>query len=77
MVGDRICLNGNIDLIYVIKMGTPEQIREAVRQAILDAAPGGGFILGTSDSIRDTEPENVRAYFQAARDYGDYRHLGR
>ncbi len=77
MVGDRICLNGNIDLIYVIKMGTPDQIREAVRGAILDAAPGGGFILGTSDSIRDTEPENVRAYFEAARDYGDYRHLGR
>lgn len=77
MVGDRICLNGNIDLIYVMKMGTPEQIREAVRQAIVDAAPGGGFILGTSDSIRDTELENVRAYFQAAHDYGDYRHLGR
>lgn len=77
LVGDRICLNGNIDLIYVIKMGTPEQIREAVRQAMVDAAPGGGFILGTSDSIRDTEPENVRAYFQAAHDYGVYGHLGR
>ncbi len=77
LVGDRICLNGNIDLIYVIKMGTPEQIREAVRQAIVDAAPGGGFILGTSDSIRDTEPENVRAYFQAAHDYGKYGNLGR
>jgi len=77
LVGDRICLNGNIDLIYVIKMGRPEQIREAVRQAIVDAAPGGGLILGTSDSIRDTEPENVRAYFQAARDYGVYGRLGR
>ncbi|MHB0874437.1 MAG: uroporphyrinogen decarboxylase family protein [Anaerolineae bacterium] len=77
LIGDTVCLNGNVDLIYVIKMGTPEQIRDAVRQAILDAAPGGGFWLGTSDSIRDTVPENVRAYFQAARDFGDYSHLGR
>jgi len=76
-IGDCVCLNGNIDIVYVIRTSTPEQVREAVRQAILDAAPGGGFILGTSDSIRDAPIRNVRAYFQAARDYGDYGHLGR
>ena len=75
-VGDRICLNGNVDIINVIKDGTPEQVRQAVRQAILDAAPGGGFILGTSDSIREAPPENVRAYFEAGRRYGHYAHLG-
>lgn len=75
-VGDRICLNGNVDIINVIKDGTPEMIRETVREAILDAAPGGGFILGTSDSIRDAPVENVRAYFEAGRRYGDYSHLG-
>jgi len=75
-VGDRICLNGNIDLVNVLMLSTPEAVRESVRQAILDAAPGGGFILGTSDSIRDAPLENVRAYFQAARDYGRYSHLG-
>jgi uroporphyrinogen decarboxylase len=70
--GDRICFNGNVDLINVIKDGTPELIHQTVRQLILDAAPGGGFILGTSDSIRDTDLANVRAYFKAARLYGDY-----
>jgi hypothetical protein len=54
-----------------VKEGTPETIAEAVRQAIEIAAPGGGFILGTSDSIRDGTPdENVRAYFAAAHKYG-------
>jgi len=76
-IGDAVCLHGYMDLIYVIKMGTPEQIRETVREAILTAAPGGGFILGTSDSIREAPLENVRAYFEAGRTYGDYRHLGR
>ena len=75
-VGDRICLNGNVDIINVIKDGSPEQVRQAVRQAILDAARGGGFILGTSDSIREAPLENVRAYFEAGRRYGNYAHLG-
>ena len=74
--GDKLCLNGNVDLLHVIKEGTPEFIRRNVRQAILDAAPGGGFILGTSDSIRDACPANVRAFFEAARRYGDYTHVG-
>jgi uroporphyrinogen decarboxylase len=73
LYGGRTCLKGHIDLLYVIKEGTPETIAEAVRQAIEIAAPGGGFILGTSDSIRDGTPdENVRAYFAAAHKYGKY-----
>jgi len=76
-IGETVCLHGYIDLLYTIKMGTPQQIRQAVRQAITTAAPGGGFILGTSDSIRESSLENVQAYFEAARAYGDYRHLGR
>jgi len=70
-IGDRVCLMGYVDIIYVIQRGTPELIEHTVRHAIEVASPGGGFILGTSDSIRDGTPlENVRAYFQAARKYG-------
>jgi uroporphyrinogen-III decarboxylase len=76
MVGDSICLNGNIDIISVVKDGSPELIEEKVREAILAGGPGGGFILGTSDSIRDAPIMNVRAYFAAARRYGNYPDLG-
>ncbi len=76
-VGDRLCFNGNVDLLHVIKDGTPELIHNTVRRAILDAAPQGGFILGTSDSIRDASRTNVQAFFEAARKYGDYTHLGK
>ena len=70
-IGDRVCLKGHVDLLYVIKHGTPALIDQTVRDAIEIAAPGGGFILGTSDSIREGTPlENVRAYFRAARKYG-------
>ena len=69
-IGDRVCLMGYVDLLYVVQRGTPELIERTVREAI-DAAGPTGFILGTSDSIRDGTPlENVRAYFDAARRYG-------
>jgi len=72
-LGDAVCLNGNVDLQTILR-GTPEQVDAAVRSAVSAAAAGGGFWLGTSDSIRDgSPPENVETYFQAARKYGKYR----
>lgn len=73
LYGDRVCLKGYVDLLYVLKMGTVDDVVRAVREAIEIAAPGGRFILGTSDSIREGTPdENVRAYFDTAHRYGGY-----
>jgi len=70
-IGDKVCLKGYGDLLYVIKMGTPEAVERMVRTAMEIAAPGGGFIFGTSDGIREGTPrENLRTYFDAARKYG-------
>jgi len=69
-IGDRVCLMGYVDLLHVIQKGDPELIDRTVRRAIWTAGPTG-FILGTSDSIRDGTPlENVRAYFDAAARHG-------
>jgi uroporphyrinogen decarboxylase len=73
LYGGQTCLKGYVDLLYVLKMGTPELVEQTVREAIEVAAPGGGFILGTSDSIREGTPmENIQAYFETARRYGQY-----
>ena len=71
-IGDDVCLKGHIDLYHVIRKGTPDLIRDTVREAIGVAGPGGGFLLGTSDSIRAAPVNNVRAYFRAGRDFGRY-----
>ena len=67
-----MCLNGGIDTVNTVWRGTPESIDRAVRDAISAAqAPGGGYILGTSDSIvEETPPENFRAFFEASRRHG-------
>ena len=72
-VGDRVCLKGGIDQVNLICFGDPEQVRAGVRQAMNAAKAGGGFILGTSDSIRPESPdENIRAFFDAAHEFGRY-----
>lgn len=70
LIGNRVCLKGNIDLLNVIRLMKPAQIRDVVRRTMAAAAAGGRFILSTSDSIRDGTPlENVRAYFDAGREF--------
>ncbi|MGQ9556197.1 MAG: uroporphyrinogen decarboxylase family protein [Anaerolineae bacterium] len=73
LYGARTCLKGYVDLLYVMMMGTPESVEKTVREAIAVAAPGGGFILGSSDSFREGTPlANIHAYFAAAHKYGRY-----
>jgi uroporphyrinogen decarboxylase len=70
VVGDRMCLMGNIDIEHVLRCGAPRDVDAAVRDAV-EAADGGPFILSTSDGILEQTPlANVRAYFSAARRHG-------
>lgn len=71
--GHRICLKGNIDCTGQLCTGSPDDVREEVRQCLQAGAPGGGFILSSSNTIhRGVKPENFRAMVAAAREYGQY-----
>jgi len=73
MVGDRVCLVGNIDCAHLLPHGTPEQVEQAVIQAIRDAGAGGGFILSSSNSIHSSvNPANLAAMIEAAHRHGEY-----
>ena len=73
LVGDKVCLTGNIDCARLLPHGTPAQVCEAVRQAIADAAPGGGYILTSSNSIHSScRPENFIAMIRACHEFGSY-----
>ena len=73
LVGDKVCLTGNIDCAHLLPHGTPEVVREAVRQAIADAASGGGFILMSSNSIHSSvNPQNFVAMVRACHEFGRY-----
>ncbi|MDD5704350.1 MAG: uroporphyrinogen decarboxylase family protein [Kiritimatiellae bacterium] len=50
MFGDRLSFWGGVPVEALI-VGTPEDVRNAVRTAMERGAPGGGFILGPSHSV--------------------------
>lgn len=72
--GQRLCLMGNLHTTEVMLLGTADDVEKAAKQAIDDAAAGGGFILSTGDQCgRDTTLENIFRMVQVARTYGRYR----
>lgn len=71
--GERLCLMGNVDLDTLLTLGRPEQVEREVRRLIRDVAPGGGYILSTTNVLtRYTPPENALAMYRAAEKYGQY-----
>jgi len=71
--GDTTCLIGNIDCAHLLPHGTKEEVREAVRKAIGDAAAGGGFMVSSSNSIHSScNPENFVAMIEAVKEFGAY-----
>lgn len=71
--GDRIAVMGNLDCTELLPNATPEQVELAVQETIAKAAPGGGFVLASSNSIHPAvRPENYRAMIEAARRWGAY-----
>lgn len=68
-VGKRVCLMGNLDPVGVLLQGSVSEVEQAARQAIADAGPGGGFILGSGCEVPPaTPPPNIQAMVKAARD---------
>lgn len=71
--GERACVLGNIDCGFLLVEGTPAEVRENVRDTIAQAAPGGGYIISSSNSIHPgCKPENYVAMVDAAREFGSY-----
>jgi uroporphyrinogen decarboxylase len=64
---------GNIDCSFLLPFGTEEEVEKVVMETIEVAAPGGGYIISSSNSIHPgVKPENYIAMVRAARKYGAY-----
>ena len=71
--GDRLCLVGNVDCGQTLCEGSVEQVVAETKHIIDVAGPGGGFILGSSNSIHDgVKVENFLAMTKTAAEYGKY-----
>ena len=65
--GDQLVFwGGGVDTQKTLPFGTPEQVREQVKERIDIFAPGGGFVFCTVHNIQARTPvENLLAMFEA------------
>jgi len=52
--------------------GSPDRVREYCKKLIDTAGRNGAFIMDASTGLDDARPENVKALFDATREYGSY-----
>lgn len=69
--GDWACIGGNVPS-SLFKAGTPEQMKDYIKELFDKAAPGGGFFLAPGAVVDTARPENLHAYFEAGKEYGVY-----
>lgn len=63
LVGDKLCLIGNVDLNYLLPFGTSEEVSAEVKKLAEIAGPTG-FVLSTCNIITDAVPvENAKVMY--------------
>jgi len=69
--GDKLVFwGGGVDTQRTLPFGTPQQVREQVRERIEIFAAGGGFVFNTIHNIvGDTSIPNLLAMFDVVRQY--------
>lgn len=72
VLGDCACLMGNIPTSLLIA-GKPDEVKAQCRKLIETAGKGGGYILAPGATADDSKVENIRAMYEAAKEYGVYR----
>ncbi len=71
-VGDRLCLWGGIWHENII-LGTPDDIMADARYAFEHAAPGGGYIMGSTHSLAvDARKDNILTMKRCRDEWGVY-----
>lgn len=72
--GDRLSFLGAIDVQWTLPFGKPEDVRNEVKERIREMAPGGGYIISSSHRLTPDMPfENIKAMYDAAREFGRYQ----
>lgn len=73
IVGDQVCLIGNLDPVNVLMNGSPEQVASEGARIICVGKQNGGYIFNTGEMVpKDTPVENMEAMLSAARENACY-----
>jgi hypothetical protein len=71
VLGDGIAIRGGIPVSLLVA-ATPEDVKAHCKRLLQTVAKDGGLIVDASSGLDDAKPENVKALFEATREYGSY-----
>jgi uroporphyrinogen-III decarboxylase len=71
VLGDTMCIVAGFP-VSLLHAGTPEQIRAHTKKLIEVVGRDGGFIMGPNTSMAEADPERVKVWVDATREYGVY-----
>jgi len=72
IAGGRVCIRTDIDRQWVIPHGTPEEVVEAVKEAIAAFGRFNGGVILHGEVGPEVPLENVEALYSAFYEYGRY-----
>jgi hypothetical protein len=72
ILGGVACIGGNVptDLLAV---GTPQQVKDCVKNLIDTCADGGGYVVANGVAADDVKPENMKMMIDFTKEYGVYK----
>lgn len=71
--GKQLCLLGNIEIGETLTLGKPADVEAEVKQRIRTLARGGGYAVGSSNTVAHYVPlQNFKAMVRATRAHGRY-----
>jgi hypothetical protein len=71
-LGKNACLIGNVSS-SMLKLGTPQDVRDYAKKLIDTAGKDGGFIMSNGAFFDEAKPENVKAMVEFTKEYGVYK----
>jgi len=71
-LGKNACLIGNVSS-SMLKLGTPQGVKDYVKKLIDTAGKDGGFILSNGAFFDEAKPENVKTMVEFTKEYGVYK----
>jgi uroporphyrinogen-III decarboxylase len=71
VLGDTMCIVAGFP-VSLLHTGTPEQIRAHTKKLIEVVGRDGGFIMSPNTSMAEADPERVKVWVDATREYGVY-----
>jgi uroporphyrinogen-III decarboxylase len=71
VLGGKMCISGGMP-ISMLQHGTPEKVRDQTKKMIETIGQDGGFIMSSSTVLDEADPELVRVWVEATKEFGQY-----